>query len=375
MTLDNKEPVRAVSTRAPATPRYSQKDLAIYYCVEDLPGAHIPATRLITILERFQKGQALSSLALTYLENQGLLALHRHVNGGSSADAFREAAKAEQQQRKQEAKVLTLKRDAEQSAREAAVQAQIKQAQESAKAARLALERDPKQIAKLKNQKLRASYDLDLFIEQDCLFTLMGILRRVDSGKRLFEKDMVWLSTEGKDYYSERLKSAYHCIEAEFFADQFKKSQDPWMAVNASSHYRKGDKPAVADRLLSAIDIDKKKSSKIKSAFFTTQGGVKRDLLQKDEALRLGEKAHLLVNKDFRPCTLLGAVYMETGCYDLGQEWYAKAVERGASERVIDSDLRSIFMRADKAIQDEMRAHLLKFDPVRYRWVKTGVRL
>lgn len=144
------------------------------------------------------------------------------------------------------------------------------------------------------------------------------------------------------------------------------------MAVNASSHYRKGDKSAVADKLLSAIDIEKKKSPKIKSAFFTTHGGVKRDLQQKDEALRLGEKAHLLMSKDFRPCTLLGAVYMETGRYDLGQEWYAKAVERGASEQAIDSDLRSIFMRADKASQDEMRTHLLGVDPERYRWVRNS---
>ena len=351
-------------------PSNSMNNLAVYYCVDDLRGAHIPATRLTTILERLQQDLPLGSLALTYLEKQGLLALHRHANGGSTVDKFREAAKAEQLQREIEAEVLKLKRETEQREREAARQSQMKLAQEKSKAARLALERDPKHIAKVRNQKLRASYDLDFFIEQDCFFTLMDILRRVDSGKRLSEKDILWLSTDGEDYYSDRLKSAYHCIEAEFFADQFKKSQDPWMAVNASSHYRKGDKPAVADKLLNAIDIEKKKSAKIKSAFFTTHGGVKRDLQQKDEALRFGEKAHLFMNKDFRPCTLIGAVYMETGRYVLGQEWYAKAVERGASEQAIDSDLRSIFMRADKIIQDEMRIHLLKVDPARYRWAK-----
>ena len=39
---------------------------------------------------------------------------------------------------------------------------------------------------------------------------------------------------------------------------------------------------------------------------------------------------------------------METDRYDLGQEWYAKAIERGASERSIDSDLRSIYSACQK---------------------------
>tara|TARA_R110001583_G_C5669321_1_gene410567 strand:- start:819 stop:1661 length:843 start_codon:yes stop_codon:yes gene_type:complete len=159
---------------AQATPVFSSHDdLPIYYCVDDLPGAHIPATRLTTILERLQKALPLGSLALTYLEKQGLRALHRHANGDSTADEFREAAKAEQHQRMREAEVLKLKRVIEQREREAARQAQMKQVQEKAKAARLALERDPKHIAKIKNQKLRASYELDLFIKQDCFATLM----------------------------------------------------------------------------------------------------------------------------------------------------------------------------------------------------------
>jgi Flp pilus assembly protein TadD len=345
-------------------------ELAIYYCVDDLPGAHIPATRIITILERFQQGRPLTSLALTYLESQGLLALHRHISDGSTVDEFRKAAKAEQVLRKQDAEAVRLAEIAERAEKEAARQAQIKLAQEKANAARQALERDPKYIAKIKNQKLRASYDLNFFIEQHLFATLMDILRRVDVGKRLAEKDLLWLSTDGDEYYSEKLKSTYHSNEAEFYASEFVKNQDPWMAINASSHYRKCNKAGIADKLLNTIDIEKKKSPKIKSAFFTTHGGVKRDLGQKDEALRLGEKAHHLMNKDFRPCTLLGAVYMETGQYDLGQEWYAKAVERGASERAVDSDLRSIFMRADKTTQVEMRAHLLKVDPERYRWVE-----
>jgi hypothetical protein len=96
---------------------------------------------------------------------------------------------------------------------------------------------------------------------------------------------------------------------------------------------------------------------------------VMRDLKRFNEALNFGDQAHALTPKDFRPCTLLGAVNFEMGNYDLGRDWYVKATERGASERTIDYDLRGIFLRADKAKREEIRAFLLREDPVRYKWV------
>ncbi|MBM9616026.1 hypothetical protein JWJ90_17290 [Desulfobulbus rhabdoformis] len=208
------------------------------------------------------------------------------------------------------------------------------------------------------------------FIEEDCFPKVMDILRRVDRGTRLSEKDIVWLSTKGKEYYTIELREEYHRIEAEFYACEFKKSKDPWSAVNASSHYRKCGRAKIADSMLTAIALSKLKNSRLKSAVCTTHGGVRRDLREYDDALRLGDQAHRLTPKDFRPCTLLGAVNIEIGNYDLGQAWYKKAVELGASEKSVDDDLRSIFMRADKIKQEEMRNHLLRIDPVRYSWVR-----
>ena len=57
------------------------------------------------------------------------------------------------------------------------------------------------------------------------------------------------------------------------------------------------------------------------------------------------------------------------GNYSLGQEWYAKAVERGATVDSVDQDLRNIFHRADQAKKAEMREFLLREDSVRYSWV------
>ena len=343
-------------------------DPAFYYCVDDLPGARIPATRLRNIFERLQQGKPISTTALSYLKTHGLEALHLHITGCSTVDEFQKAARTEQAKRRQAAEVLRLLREAEEQARETVLQTHMKLASEQADAARRAREQDPKYIAKIKNQKLRGRYDLDVFIEKDCFAQLMDILRRVDTGKRLTDADVLWLSTEAQDYYSDALRSAFHALEAAFYAREFKKNQDHWMAVNASSHYRKCDQASTADALLSMIKIDQLKSSKIKSALCTTHGGVKRDLQRWNDAIALGEQAHGFMDMDFRPCTLLGAVHMEIGSYDLGQEWYAKGIERGASERSVDDDLRSIFLRADKAKQDEMMTYLLRIDPERYIW-------
>ena len=94
-----------------------------------------------------------------------------------------------------------------------------------------------------------------------------------------------------------------------------------------------------------------------------------RDLGRWDKAMQLGEQAHAFEADDYRPCTLLGAIHMETGNYGLGQEWYAKAVERGATVDSVDQDLRKVYFRADQARQAEMREFLLRQDRVRYAWV------
>jgi hypothetical protein len=184
------------------------------------------------------------------------------------------------------------------------------------------------------------------------------------------EDEVVWLTTEGNEYFTQELRKRFHKNEAEFHAGEFKKSKDSWSAVNASSHYRKCNESNTADSMLNKIDVSILKDRKLKSALCTTHAGVKRDLKKYDAALALGEQTHFLTPQDFRPCTLLGAVNMEIGQYDLGQYWYGKAVKRGYNEKSMDDELRSIFICAEKSKQEALRNHLLKMDPARYSWAK-----
>ena len=352
----------------------SVRDTSLHYCVDDLPGANITGARLQKILDCLQLGKPVTRLSLGFLQQQGLEALHRFAIGELTYDSFRELALAEQAIRVETATAARLAHDAEDHARDAAMQVRLKLAREQAEAARLAREKDPKYIAKIKNQKLRVKYGIDYFVKQHCFTRLMIILKKVDTEERLSQEDFVWLSSVGEDYLSDQLRTAYHRLEADFFASEFKKTRDPWMAVNASGHYRKCNRASDADSLLGNINVEQQKSPKLKSALCTTRGGVMRDLGRRDEALRLGEKAHALKVDDYRPCTLLGAIHMETGNYSVGQEWYAKAIERGATVDSVDQDLRNIFYRADNTKQGEMRAFLLSDDPVRYAWVTSRAK-
>lgn len=348
-------------------------DLANRYFVNDCPDALITATRLRNILDKLGHGQQISSISRGYLNKRGLFSLERLIQGEITYPQFCAEAQTERVQRVKATQAREDAQKAEEAAREAAWAKQYTLERQQVERNRLARERDPKYVKKMEDLKLRARYELDQFIEEDCFLRLMAVLHRVDSSRNRFtDEDNLWLKTKGRDYFSEPLKTAFHLREAEFFADEFRSTRDVWMAVNASAHYRKCGQASSAHDLLKPIVIDEQKSAKLKSALCTTHGGVMRDLGDLAVASQLGLQAHALIPKDFRPCTLLGAVNMEMGNYGVGQEWYRKAEERGATREAIDHELRSIFRRADKAKREEIKAFLLGEDPFRYKWVNSN---
>jgi hypothetical protein len=93
-------------------------------------------------------------------------------------------------------------------------------------------------------------YGIKTYVEQHCFSRLMVILKHVDASQRLSQEDFVWLSSVGENYFTKELRSAYHRLEADFFASEFEKTGDAWAAVNASSHYRKCSCPSDAESIL-----------------------------------------------------------------------------------------------------------------------------
>lgn len=348
------------------------KNTAIKYHVEDLAGALIPGSRLSNILKELENGRSISNYARDFLLKNGLYALLRYAKNEINFSEFLRTAEPEQSARRELAKERALKEQAEQKLQMEAIQARMKLTQERMAAKERAFDNNPKNKGRAKQFELREKYNLSLFIDKDDYPKLMDILRKVDKGVRLPEDEFIWLWKNGnkhyRTYFTIELRERYHRNEAEFFASEFENDKNPWSAVNASKHYRKCNTPKKAVSLLSKINVPGIKDSRLKSAIYTTSGGAKRDLSEWDEALSLGEQAHSLNPKSFHPCTLLGAVNIQTGNVQLGLEWYRKAEELGYDRESIDDELRGIFSHLEISIQRELKEHLLNIDYERYEW-------
>jgi len=329
------------------------EEIARHFRMEQLPDAL--QRPLANILEVLYQGQPVAIAYLSYLDVKGLGELYRLAIGQVSYPSYlvELQARFDRQMRERE------EAESERLAAEAAHTARLA-AQREAESARLARESDPAYI-------LLRKYGV-AEVEQPHLQRMMDILQQIDGGNRMGQVDFAWLTTEAKGFFSEKLRQAYHRLEAEFCAGEYRRTQDPWNAVNASGHYRKCEGQPAALELLDSVPEARLKQPKLKSALLTTRGGVLRDLGRRREAMQLGEQAHALQLRNFRPCTLLGALHMESGNFAEGQEWYAKAEERGASQQSIDSELRSIFQRASEDERKKLRAFLLAENPVRYLW-------
>ncbi|MEI7899759.1 MAG: hypothetical protein WCK89_05870 [bacterium] len=350
---------------------YVLLNTAVKYRMADVKGAANPGGQLANILEQIEAEAKLSNTLLKYLDGKGFFALMRlgarkityadYLPIAEQEQAARIGAAAEVERRERERverewRALDQQREAEQRARMI----------------------DPRYQAKIREDGLREQYGLDCFIDREDYPKIMGLVRSLDKGIRIQEEDYVWLSTHGGEnydrYLTSELESRYHAIEAEFLVSEFKRTGDPWHAVNASSLFRKCGQPGPAEKLLGGIDVSRIREAKLKSALYTTNGGVKRDLGDLAAAFELGGQAHALTPRDFRPCTLLGAVCYERGDCEQGRAWYDKAVERGFDEAAVDGELRSIFRRLDPQKRDGMREHLLGLDPIRYKWAASDVK-
>lgn len=332
------------------------RNVAIKYCVEDLPESITPGTALATVLSRLELApDFIPEATKLYLKKSKFNNLLKYACKQISFNEYLVVAKSEQKERKLAAEKAKIEKE-----KNAVIQA----------------EKDRKQKI---IRKLLSKYDLSVsFIITSDIAKLKNILEKAERGSRLNEDEIAWLMISRKGfyfgYYTQKLREKYHKIEAEYFSNKFQSSNNPWDAINASAHFRKCNQAKKADSVLTKIQNSKLKSKKIESAFHTTYGGVKRDLKIFNEALNHGNKAHLLTPNDFRPCTLLGAVNIEIGNYDEGQAWYRKAVERGATQKSVDDDLRSIFMSAEKSKRKELGNFLYKNNPERYSWVNKYIK-
>ncbi len=352
---------------------------AVFYDVDHIESSMIPHSMLHKIIQKLKLKQndSLTLQEKAYLVRQNLHALHSLVEGKISFNQYKKEAVNDRikHQEHLEAERLRLEKAREleliQFKKQQEKLAQEKKVREQAeRERRKKLESDPKYIERQNEENLIKKYDIYFYeIVDKHRSKLIKILKLLDSNQRLSEQDAVWLNSEGRQYFTDELKIKFHRVEADFYINEYKTTKSHWHAINASSQLRKAKASKDAEKFLENTEISLNKNKKLLSAYFTTLGGVKRDIRKVDTAIECGVKAHENNSQDYRPCTLLGAIYMENHEYTLGHDWYNKARERGAPEKSIYADLKSILLKLDKSKRNEMIASLLKKDPYIYEWL------
>ncbi|WP_377475735.1 MAG: hypothetical protein P2A85_23260 [Microcoleus anatoxicus] len=167
-----------------------------------------------------------------------------------------------------------------------------------------------------------------------------------------------------------RIAMAYHRLEALFYDQEYERTGNKWNLPNASSHWRKADEPNSALKVTENLDFDQIKENKLKSALLTTRGGAFRDIGKLDDAEKCALKAIEYQPQSHHPYTLMGAICYERGQYSQGDDWFNKAIKRGAESEDIDSELKRVVKNAKDEKRREVVEYLLTKNPQRYAWAK-----
>jgi hypothetical protein len=186
--------------------------------------------------------------------------------------------------------------------------------------------------------------------------------------KVISEDELKWLKEVG--FANEAIEKKNNLHIAQIYLTNWLDKKTPWDLVNASAAYRKLDMPNRIKPILAESYPFKftNNNDNLKSALLTTYGGVCRDLDSNKQSLKLGHEAHQVTPLNFRPCTLLGAVYISTGEFSIGHGWYEKARERGFSQSAYDNDIRSIYLRANQEMKKRLKQNLIQTGH-KYNWL------
>ena len=206
----------------------------------------------------------------------------------------------------------------------------------------------------------------------DPFYTIMQQLEREERLDpvlvvQLIEKEL--LSPEG------RIALAFYRLEALFFEQEYQRTGNQWNLPNASSYWRKADRPKQALKLTENLNLEKIKENKLKSAILTTRGGAFRDIDELDKAEKCARQGIEYQPNSHHPYTLMGAICFERGEYSQGEYWFVEAIKRGASPRDQDAEIKRVVKNAkDENKRREVVDYLLKKDPQRYAWAKSYLK-
>jgi hypothetical protein len=340
-------------------------------------------SQLHKILEARTKNKLCTEDEITYLRGNGLHALAGLIKGDVSWAQYKQAAaierecrvalireaEAEARRTREEARRLKLEEFERKRQTRTQEQGRIAALLAQQEVQRIAYLESPEYIAQQKERAILRRYGVITPLEELDRQKLLEIFGKLESGMRLDGADAARLIEMKGRHGLEGAFATHHRLEADFCIAEFKRTGDPWQSVNASGHLRKCNCPAEADALLAKLPPNRLKHPKLHSAVLTTHGGAKRDLGNLAQAQSMGEQAHALQPRNFRPCTLLGAVHIQQRNYELGHAWYREAEARGASSGSIKAEIQTLLKSMTGKEREAAIEELLRIDLERYGWL------
>jgi hypothetical protein len=225
------------------------------------------------------------------------------------------------------------------------------------------------QIDTQKFIQLKLKFDISNNRDNSPNDPLYLILQKLESNERVEPIDVAWLQEKGLFFGKIRVK--YYSIEADFYQQEYKQTGNKWNLVNASSHLRKAEKSKLALRLTDILPIEGIKEKKLKAALLTTRGGAYRDIEELDNAENCAFYGIELQPSSHHPYTLMGAICYDRHQHSEGDEWFRKAIERGASPKDVDAEIKSVLKKIkDKKQIEKLLEHLLKTNLKLHRWAQ-----
>ncbi|WP_404356965.1 hypothetical protein [Methylotuvimicrobium sp. KM1] len=200
---------------------------------------------------------------------------------------------------------------------------------------------------------------------------LYSILVKLIENQRLSDDDLIWLEGEKLFYPDTAIFVTHHHLEALHSEEGFKRTKGHWNLVNASAHWRKANKPLSALKLTNNLQqLRLLKEAKLRSALFTTRGGALRDLDRLTDAEHCALEAISHFSSSHNPYTLMGALCYDTGRFDEGDQWFEKAIQRGAKTKDQESEIKRILQKKKGKERQQIINHLLAKDSWRFAWVR-----
>ena len=200
--------------------------------------------------------------------------------------------------------------------------------------------------------RLKKKYLVKDYPDNSPISQLFEILVRIEGDEMISKDQLTWL----------RDKNIYPVLAVCY--EKFANSGDPMKLASAGSFWRKAGCP---ERALKITDQFIPNENSDKATILTMRGGAFRDIKDFENAEACGLEAMSLMPNKYFPYNLLGALYVQMGIPEKGEEFFEKAKKLGSK-----NDENRDFQKALKLAEPEARRksaeYFLKKDPEKYKW-------